>query len=763
MRLPFPAPTGTSALLCLGLFAAGITPTPAFALQQVEEHDHPAADEGSAAPEAAATTNRANFTIAAARVSERPEIDGDLSDPSWERAAEVRDFVQQEPAEGEPATERTEVLVMYDGATLFFGLRAYDSDPGGVVATELRRDGNRILDEDNFQIILDTFMDSRSAYMFVVTPLGAMLDQQVSEEGAGGRRGTSGNVNRDWDGVWRASARRTSEGWTAEIAIPLVTLRFPATDTQSWGINFQRNVSRKNEVAFWAPIPRAFGLTRVSLAGTFTDLQSLSRGRDLRIKPYLVGGGRREVSGGESENSTSGDVGLDVKYGITAGLNLDLTVNTDFAQAEADDERVNLTRFALFFPEKRDFFLENAGQFNVGTTASLGRMADLFFSRQIGISESGDPVPIVAGARLTGKIGQHNIAVMDIQTDETGSSPGENFLVARYSRDVSSRSRVGALFVNRQATSGGHYNRTVAADLVFAPNASFTVNGFFAATQSPGVSGGELGGHLRAAWLDPSWNLYAEYTDLQDNFNPEVGFVPRVGIRTTKLHIERNPRPGRFGLRVLEPMWNVTYTTDQDGRLLSRQFHHMLGVRFDSGAYLNFWHNRYFERLDDPFRVASGVVIAPGAYHFYDWRVSYSSNPSRRVTYSVSWDPQTFYDGDRTDISLSAGVRITSQLATTARFTRNDVDLPAGAFVAEVGSLQLDYAFSPNTSLRTLTQYNSSNEQWSTSVRFRYIYRPGSDLYIVYDEVRRDVAGTPLPTEFRDHQLVVKMTYLVSL
>jgi len=754
---------GFPALPGLGLFLLFGGTSHLHALQQVEEHDHPPAASAPALPNESSSGNRERFSIPAVRVAEQPDIDGDPGEAIWSSAARIEEFTQQEPAEGAPATERTEVLVMYDGTTIYFGLRAYDSNPGGVVATELRRDADRILNEDNFQVILDTFMDSRSAYMFVVTPLGAMLDQQVSEEGAGGRRGTSGNVNRDWDGVWQASARRTPDGWTAEIAIPLVTLRFPATEPQAWGINFQRNVSRKNEVAFWAPIPRAFALTRVSLAGTITGLEDLGRGRDLRIKPYVVGGGTREVSGGVSDNSTSGDVGLDVKYGITAGLNLDLTVNTDFAQAEADDERVNLTRFALFFPEKRDFFLENAGQFNVGTTASLARMADLFFSRRIGISESGDQVPILAGARLTGKVGAHNIAIMDIQTDESGTSPGENFLVARYSRDVSSRSRIGALFVNREATSGGHYNRTVAADLVFAPHPSFTVNGFLAGTQSPGISDGELGGHLRAAWLDASWNLYAEYTDLQDHFNPEVGFVPRVGIRTSKLHIERNPRPGRFGLRVLEPMWNVTYTTDQEGRLLSRQFHHMLGVRFESGAYLNFWHNRYFEQLDEPFRVASGVVIAPGAYRFHDWRISFSSNPSRRVTYSASWDPQTFYDGNRTDISLSAGVRISSQLATTARYTRNDVDLPAGAFVAEVGSLQLDYAFSPNTSLRTLTQYNSSNEQWSTSVRFRYIYRPGSDLYIVYDEVRRDVAGSPLPTEFRDHQLVVKMTYLISL
>jgi hypothetical protein len=756
---------GLVANALVGIVALCAAVEPVASQQPAEANEaHGTAVEGSRLPVAGTPVeNRLRHQIPAARVGGGPLIDGILDDEVWREASIVSDFVQQEPMEGAPASERTEVRVMYDGETLFIGVVAFDSSPEAVVATELRRDGSRILSEDNFQVILDTFMDSRSAYMFVVSPLGAMLDQQVSEEGSGGRRGTGGNVNLDWDGVWQASAQRTGEGWTAEVAIPMVTLRFPDSDVQSWGINFMRNVSRKNEQAYWAPIPRAFGLTRVSLAGSLTGLESLSRGRDLRIKPYVVAGGRSDRDGDLSDRSAQGDVGVDLKYGITAGVNLDLTVNTDFAQAEVDDERVNLTRFALFFPEKREFFLENAGQFNVGTTASIGRIADLFFSRRIGRSESGEPVPILAGARLTGKVGSNNVAVMDIQTDEAFGIPGENFLVARYSRDLADRSRVGVLAVNRQASRGGHYNRTLAADFTLGPNPSFTMNGFLARTLSPDVSADDWGGHLRAAWLDAAWNVYAEYTNLQDSFNAEVGFVPRVGIRTYKIHFERNPRPGRWGLRVLEPMWNVTYTTDQTGRLVSRQYHNMLGIRFSNGAYLNLWHNRYFERLDEAFPVRAGISVPAGDYEFYDWRVSFNSNPSRRVTYNASWDPQTYYDGDRTDISLGTGVRVTSQLSASARYTRNDVELPAGAFVTEVGSLQIDYALSTTMSLRTITQYNSSSDQWSTAARFRYIYRPGSDLYVVYDEVRRDIAGQPLPTEVRNRQLMVKMTYLLSL
>ncbi|MBI2402057.1 MAG: carbohydrate binding family 9 domain-containing protein [Gemmatimonadetes bacterium] len=711
-------------------------------------------------PASGAQNGREAYRIGAVRVDDGPVIDGVLDEAVWQTAAVIDQFIQQEPAEGAPATEQTEVRVLYDRRNLYVGVRAFSSAPGRVIATEMRRDSDRILDEDNFQIILDTFSDSRSAYMFVTSPLGAKLDQQVFEEGEGGRRGVSSNINRDWDGVWHVSARRTLDGWTAEIAIPMVTLRFPDAATQDWGINFMRNIRRKNEQVFWAPIPKPYSLTRVSLAGSLTGLRSLSRGRDLRIKPFLAGGGRQVLTSGETDNSVQRDVGLDLRYGVTAGLHLDVTVNTDFAQAEVDDERVNLTRFPLFFPEKREFFLENAGQFNVGTTASFDRLADLFFSRRIGLSATGAPVPILGGVRLTGKVGRNNIAVMDLQTEEGLGLPGENFLVARYSRDVLARSKIGGILINKEATGGGHFNRLFAADMTLALHPSLTVNGFLAKTSTPGVSDGQMGGHLRAGWLNQDWNIYGEYTELQDNFNAEVGFVPRTGIRTSKFHVERNPRPGRFGIRVLEPMANVTYTTDQDGRLLTRRMHYMLGTRLENGAYLIIWYNAYFERLDEPFPVRSDVVIAPGGYRFGEWRFSFSSNPSRRVYYSITYSPQTFFDGRRRDIDLSLGARATSQLAAQVGYSRNDVDVPAGAFVLDIGSLRIDYALSPNMTLRTLTQYNSSTHQWSTSARFNFIYRPGSDLYIVYDEVRRDLPGLP---EFRDRQLILKFTYLVSL
>ncbi|MSR23231.1 MAG: hypothetical protein EXR92_06800 [Gemmatimonadetes bacterium] len=746
------------------LLAGGARPT---AGQEVHDHPEAPAQEGGmaemTAPMAPSATNRERYQLPAVWVERGPEIDGFLNDEVWGRAALVDEFVQQEPREGAAASERTEVRVLYDGASLFLGVLALDSSPGSVAATDMRRDGTQILNEDNFEVILDTFMDSRSAYMFVVSPLGAMLDQQVFEEGEG-RQGSSSNVNREWDGVWEASAHRTPEGWTAEIRIPMVTLRFPDSNPQSWGINFMRSIAHKNEVVFWAPIPRAFALTRVSLAGTLTGLDSLDRGRDLRLKPYVAAGGRSTLSEGVSDRSGQRDVGLDVKYGVTASLNLDMTINTDFAQAEADNEQVNLTRFPLFFPEKRDFFLENAGQFNVAT-AGDGQRADLFFSRQIGILDSGERVPIVAGARLTGKVGQNNIAAMGIQTEDTFGQPGENFLVARYSRDILSRSKVGGLVTNRQSTSGGDYNGTYAMDATFALGSSVTINGFLAQTQTSRMPSGEGrggGGYLRASWLTRAWYIYLDHTDLGDNFNAELGYVPRVGVRTTKVHFERTPRPDRWRIRLMQPMWNVTYTTDQTGRLVDRRLHHMVRVTFDNSANLTVIYNRDFERLDSPFRVR-GISIAPGDYFFYDANIAFNSNPSRRISYGIAYQPMGYYDGKRKDLSLNLGSRITSQLSGTVRYTRNDVNLPGGAFVAEVGAVRMDYTFSPALSLQALTQYNSSSEQWSTSARLRYSYRPGSDLYVVYDEVRRDIAGIPVAEEFRDRQLIVKATYLLSL
>jgi hypothetical protein len=697
--------------------------------------------------------------VEARKADEAPAIDAVLDEPVWREAAMVDSFTQQEPSDGAPASERTEVLVLYDAEHLYIGVRAFDSDPSSVIATEMRRDSPRLMDEDNFQIILDTFRDSRSGYMFVTNPLGAKLEQQVFDEGGGsGPGGAQSNINRDWNGVWDAAARRTADGWVAEISIPMVTVRSPEVDVQTWGINFMRNIRRKNEQVYWAPLPKPYGLTRVSLAGTISGMAGVTRGLDLRIKPFVVAGGRRDRTGASVSRSTLQDVGLDAKYGLASGLTLDVTLNTDFAQAEVDEQQVNLTRFPLFFPEKRDFFLENAGQFTIANESGNTRLASLFFSRRIGLSAAGQPVPLLGGARMTGKVGGHNVALMQLQTGEAFGRPGENFLVARYSNDIGRRSRIGGLLINKEAVDSPAFNRTFAADALIAPTSSLTVHTFLARTATPGVADNQQAFHTRVQFENSKWNTRGEFTDIEDNFNAEVGFVPRTGIRHSILHIERNPRPGGL-IRVMEPMFNIQYTTDQNNRLIARRLHHMVGTRFQNGAYLNVVLNRWLDVLDEPFAIQRNVTIPAGVYRFYEWNLTFNTNPARRFYERFEYSPQTFYGGTRHGVDAAVGVRATSQMSAELSLSRNDVDLPWGAFVVNLGILRVDYTLSPKMAVRSLSQFNSSTRQFSTSVRYNYVFRPGSDLYIVYDGLDGNLPGRP---ELRNQQLVVKMTYLVS-
>lgn len=742
-----------SAFLVVCLFSSASL----FAQQTDHNHPEPAPATAPASDVRPPRADREQYQLHLRRTLVAPRIDGLLDDEGWRDAAVIDSFTQQEPVNGQPATERTEVRVMYNPSHLFIAVRAYDSAPGSIVATEMRRDSTRMLDEDNFQVILDTFRDSRSGYMFVTNPLGAKLEQQVFEEGGGNARGSASNINRDWNGVWDAAARRTSDGWIAEMSIPMVTLRSPDVEVQTWGINFMRNIRHKNEQVYWSPIPKPYGVTQVSLAGRVTGMTGLNRGMDLRLKPYVIVGGRHDRTGDDIDDEGLKDVGLDLKYGLPSGLALDVTLNTDFAQAEVDEQQVNLSRFPLFFPEKRDFFLENSGQFTV-SNQGLERLSDLFFSRRIGLSSDGKPIGILGGARLTGKVGTNNLAVMDLQTEELGGRPGDNFLVARYSKDISTRSKIGGLVVNKETADSARFNRTFAVDGLFAPTRSFSVQSFLAKTSTPGINDDQQALHARALFLNNKWQTYGEYTDIDDNFNAEVGFVPRRGIKQTKLHLERNPRPGGL-IRVMEPMINIIYTTDQQNRLVTRRIHHMLGTRFQNGTYLNVVFNRWLDVLDEPFEIQKDVKIPVGTYRYNELQLTYNSAPAKRFYQRVSYSPQTFYDGTRHDIDFTLGVRASGRASGEFALQRNDVKLPVGNFVVNLSILRLDYALSPRMTIRSLSQYNSLTRQVTASLRYNFIFRPGSDLYVVYDEFQGNASRTP---KIRNRQFVIKTTYLLA-
>lgn len=713
---------------------------------------------------ALAQSSRERPSVRAVPTTESPKIDGVLNEAVWQQVTPVDQFVQQEPQEGEPATDRTEVRVLFDKGRIYIGVHAYATEP--VTATEMRRDADRLFDEDNFQVVLDTFHDSRNGYMFLTTPLGAKLEQQIFDEGEGGGRGTTANVNRNWDGVWDAAARIVDDGWTAEIVIPVSTIRFAPGDDQIWGINFQRHIQRKNEQVFWSPIPKAYTLTRVSLAGELTGLSGISAGLDLKLKPFLVGG-VHDVRTSPTTGRTSAlrDIGLDAKYGVTAGLNVDVTVNTDFAQVEVDEQQVNLTRFGLFFPEKRDFFLENSNLFTMGTGSSFTSaqvQTDLFFSRRIGLSDSGQPVPILGGVRLAGKSGRNNVGVLDIQTDSAFGKPGDNFFVGRYSRDILKRSRVGALFINKESVGGSeHFNRTMGVDANLAISSNLQLNTYVAKTATPGRVGDDMAFYGRIAYRDPKWNVWLNYLDVQDNFNAEAGFVQRTGVRTTKAYFGPTPRPQTGRVKLFEPMYVLTYITDQTNRMVGRVNHLMLGTTLRDDSFINVIFQQRLDVLDRPFRIRPDVTIPVGSYQANEWTFSYNTSRGKRIYQRLSVAPHQFYDGTRLQLTAAAGIRASSRFSTELQYNRNDVKMPWGDFLVNLSTLRVDYTFSPRMTIRSLTQYNSSTHEISNNVRFNFIHRPGSDLYIVYN----DLSQTGLPADIfgtKDRQLVVKMTYLVQ-
>jgi hypothetical protein len=502
------------------------------------------------------------------------------------------------------------------------------------------------------------------------------------------------------------------------------------------------------------------------MAGELVGLRSLSHGLDLKLKPYVVAG-VRDARPAADIHTTNGlrDVGADVKYGVTGGLNLDLTYNTDFAQVEADEQQVNLTRFSLFFPEKRDFFLENAGQFKMGTGGTFTSTTvetDLFFSRRIGLSETGQVIPIIGGARLAGKTGRHNIGILDIQTDRAFNRPGDNFLVARYGADVLKRSRVGGIFINKETLGGeSHYNRTMGADANLVLGRNLQVNSYVAKTETPGLNGKDMAFFGRVAYRDPSWNVWLNYLDVQDNFHDEVGFVQRTGVKTTKAYFSPTPRPGKAKIRMLEPMAVLTYITDQQNRMVTRTQHFMNGFYMEDGSFINVIYQKNLDVLDVPFRIQPGVVIPIGTYKFDELQLTYNTNPARRFYERFTYQPMEFYGGTKKTVTGAVGVRASSHLSSELQFSRNDVDLPYGAFLANLAILRVDYAVSPRATVRSLTQYNSLTHEVTNSIRFNFIYRPGSDLYVVYNDLQ--LTGLPhglfTPS---DRQLVVKMNYLLA-
>jgi hypothetical protein len=698
------------------------------------------------------TTDEGVPLARATQVEDGPAIDGDiLNDPVWAKVAPFGGFVQSTPDEGERASERTEIRVVYTDDTLYFGAILYDRDPSTIVVADSRRDSS--LDEtDSFQIILDTFLDRQNGFVFGTSPSGLEFDGQVTNEGqgsgrfsgGGGRpgsgqqRGSGGGFNQNWDGAWQVDTRITDTGWTAEFAIPFRTLRFNAGDVQSWGLNFQRNIRRRNETAYWAPLPRQFNLYRLSLAGQLAGLDVRSP-RNLKLTPYVLGQAIDTVAKA-TDPTYLGDVGADVKYSITPGLTLDATYNTDFAQVEVDEEQVNLDRFNLFFPEKRPFFLENAGIFSVG----LPGQVEMFFSRRIGIGDEGEQVPILGGGRLSGKVGRNtNIGLLNMQTESVGTGQqANNFSVARVRQDFAGRSSVGAMFVNRQGTGSlapeNDYNRSYAADGRWGIGQRGTISGFIGQTDTPGVTGDTHAYDLTSNYNAETLQLGLSYTEVAPNFNPEVGFFTRRAYRRANGRVFLTLRPDDvIGLHELRP--HVTHFTfwSFEGGLMETQFTHIDNHwEWRTGHELHTGMNITAEGVFTPFEIVPGVVVPPGTYDHKEAQLVAITNQGAPV--SLEWRTTIggFFGGDRVQIrptlALRAGETINAQLS----WERNDIELPGGSFVANLGRARVNYSFTPRMFVQALVQYNDRADLWSSNLRFGWLSDANSGLFVVYNDTQ---------------------------
>lgn len=714
MRQPFRSSLPTLPMLAL-MAVAG----PAGA--QIAMPDDPMAL--AATPRPAATAARATGSIV---------VDGALDDDAWQRATGMSGFVQAEPLQGQAVSETTEVRVLFDDEAVYVGAWLTDADPAGIVTTSERRDAF-LGDQDSFQLVFDTFHDRQNGFLFGTNASGVQFDAQVRNQ----------VPNSNWDGSWEVRTRRTETGWTAEFRIPLRTLRYGASP-QTWGMNFLRRVQRRRERAYWAALPRQFDLQRLSSAGELRGL-TLKTPRNLKVLPYLVGSADRTFAT-RTPTLTNGEWGVDAKVGLTPGLNVDLTYNTDFAQVEVDNQQINLTRFNIRFPEKRPFFLENSGLFTVGASAggiSTSGNLDLFFSRRIGLDDNGNIVPIIGGGRLSGKTNGYNLGFLNMQTDQVGRNPGNNFTVARVSRDLRKRSGIGAMFVNRTATGAlagdDNWNRTWGVDGRFGPGEKFTVGGFAARTETPGRTGREHAWNAASEYNDGKTQINFDFGEVGEDFNPEVGFLQNAfGYRRWYARFQETMRQQRirdWGFREFLPHINYTrYDYLDTGEMQNAELHIDNHWDWENGNYISTALNGTWEGLRRPFQVFPGVVVPAGEVG--GLRLTLRSNTDRRkpVFLRHQWDIGRFLTGDQNSHQVQTIIRQGGRFLFDLTWTHRRIDLPQGAFRTNLGSLQVTQNFTPSVFVQSLIQYNDATERWSTNLRFHWLETAGTGLFVVYND-----------------------------
>ncbi len=725
-------------------------------------------------PQATAST-RSLRRIGAAETHEPITVDGRLDEAAWRGAAVADGFVQSEPHTGDPATEATEVRVLYDGDRLYIGAYLHDRAPGEIVVNDIRKDFNAE-QQDAFEVMLDTFHDRRNGYVFSTNLAGARADKQVANEGR--------EINTSWDAVWTVESRRVADGWVVEMAIPFKTLRFDFARAEDWGINFSRRIRRRNEVSFWAPVPRAYSLTRVSLAGELTGIAHTGTARDLRVKPYVAGRTIRETRGLQS--TSTGDAGVDVKYGVTPGLTADLTINPDFAQAEADEQQVNLTQFSQFFPEKREFFLENSGIFYVGDAArnnrvSLAPTPDedmlLFFSRRIGLSPDGRDVPIPAGLRLTGSAAGVTLGALSMRTQATPAAPANQYTVLRLRRNLFAGSDIGMIALDREAvgsTAGlvgapgaapGNWNRLVGLDANFRLPGEWDWNSYGVGSRKPGKSGGQYTYRTSLNHEGNFVHVKAGVLEIGQGFSDDIGYFRRTDARKYILDFGLRPRPSWLagvGVREMHPHVTWNYYENLQHEMIAKNLHSGYTFFLSDGGFFELSVNPNFQRIATPFAISPSIAPIPaGAYAWNEYQLKGGTNASRPLSATYTFITGGLWSGRQRTQQVVVTARPSAKLSASlgASHTAATLDLPAAPFDALLWTARTNYSFTTNMFFDALTQYDPRQHVFNANLRFNVIHHPLSDLFIVLNQQRITTPDAP-PSGFG---VIVKFTQMLSL
>ena len=717
---------------------------------------------------ATAADASAQVVIQATRVTTPIRIDGRLDDAAYRDVAPLTKFIQQEPEEGAPVTERTDAWVLFDDDNVYIACRCYDDNPERIQSKDMRRDSANQRFNDNFGVMLDTFHDRRNGFIFSITPSGGFTDALVTDE-----RG----FNPDWNTVWDNAAARFENGWIAEMAIPFKSLRYAPGDMQTWGINLRRMIRTKNEYAFIVPMSKAWtsstAMLHVGAAATLTGIEAPRPHVNVEVKPYGLSDTRTDLLVRPPvNNDLDGNAGVDAKVGVTKALTADLTYRTDFAQVEDDEAQVNLTRFALSFPEKREFFLESAGIFtsfgSVGPAAVSGSGSDapsLFYSRRIGLAGT-RAVPIIGGGRLTGKVGKWSVGALDMVADdvEEFGVRQTNFAVARVRRDVGRRSTVGAMATSRSVTTAGFGdNQMYGADGSFTFFENVYLAGYLARTKTTGLSGKDYSYRGNFSYAGDRYGVLADHTALEDNFNPEIGFVRRRAFRSTFGGFRFSPRPARRQtIRQYHFENSLEYVTNTQNELESGEARSNFRIDLQNGDQLGATYTYNREDLVEPFLINPGVRIPVGSYSFQNLRLFYGPAPQRRVSGTFSVDTGSFYDGTKHAAGYRGRLELTPRFALEPNLSFNWVDLPGGEFTNTLVGNRATFTISPRMFVAALVQYTSSTTSILTNVRLRWEYSPGSEMFVVYSEGRDTDPLTPVrgvPIENRG--LAIKVTKLL--